>query len=436
MDILKDNPLKLFWKYLIPSIGGALVVTIYSFIDTIAVGQSVGANGTAAIAVITPLFQIAAFVGILCGTGGSVLFSIAKGEKNTEKANACYTASLIIMIIFTVLLWAFLWFFRVDIMRFFGADEVVLPYALKYGNCIIAGFPFMLFSMYLPFFLRNDNAPNLAFVSMTIGGVFNIFGDWFFVFPMNMGIFGAGLATIIGTIIQTLIQISYFFTKKCSLNIVKPNNIIKAFIKTFSCGFGAAFIEIAMIINTVLLNNLIMYYANAVSLAVYGYLLTIVALCQHIFLGVSQAAQPVISTNFGAGNTDRIESIFKYSIITTILFSVVFTGVGMLFPKEITKVFVKETPEIMIIAPHILRIYFLVLPFLGFNILVIIYLQSIHKEKKAALITLLRGIIINSLLLLILPMLLKADGIWWGVVMAEFIVAIISAVFLYQSKAL
>ena len=153
-------------------------------------------------------------------------------------------------------------------------------------------------------------------------------------------------------------------------------------------------------------------------------------------MGVSQAAQPVISTNFGAGNTDRIESIFKYSIITTILFSVVFTGVGMLFPKEITKVFVKETPEIMIIAPHILRIYFLVLPFLGFNILVIIYLQSIHKEKKAALITLLRGIIINSLLLLILPMLLKADGIWWGVVMAEFIVAIISAVFLYQSKAL
>jgi len=129
MDLLKDNPRKLFWKFLVPAVSAAIAVAAYSFVDTIVIGQDAGPNGTAACAVVLPIFSIAHFLALLCGVGGSVLMSKARGEGNREKGDAYYTASMLYVGIITLLLWILGVVFQIPLYRLFGADDVLLPYA-------------------------------------------------------------------------------------------------------------------------------------------------------------------------------------------------------------------------------------------------------------------------------------------------------------------
>lgn len=122
---LTSSTKALYRKYLIASLGSALVITIYSFVDTIAVGQSEGPAGTAAMAVISPVFGILVFLGILFGIGGSVLMNNAKGEGNEEKGNAYFTMALLLMIGFTVLTWVLFAVCSNPILCFFGRQRRV-----------------------------------------------------------------------------------------------------------------------------------------------------------------------------------------------------------------------------------------------------------------------------------------------------------------------
>lgn len=127
MNFLTDDVKKLYGKFLTTSILSALVLSIYSFVDTIAVGQSEGAIGAAAMAVITPLYGAFVFLAILVGSGGAVLMSSARGEGKAEKGNAYFSAAFLLVAVMTVVAWlAFLLFHR-EIFTFFGADEELMP---------------------------------------------------------------------------------------------------------------------------------------------------------------------------------------------------------------------------------------------------------------------------------------------------------------------
>ena len=194
MDFITADPIKLYKKYLIPSMGSALAVSIYSFVDTIAVGQSEGELGAAAMAVICPLFGFMVFLSILCGIGGSVLLSAARGEGKPEKANAFFTIALGMIIVLTLIFWGLLLLFHDPIFMFLGADEVILAKVMEYAKWIIWTFPVFIAPTFIGSFLRNDGAPTLNMAAVIIGGCVNMFGDWFFVFPLGMRMEGAAIA--------------------------------------------------------------------------------------------------------------------------------------------------------------------------------------------------------------------------------------------------
>ena len=140
-------------------------------------------------------------------------------------------------------------------------------------------------------------APGLAMAAVIIGGCVNIFGDWFFGFPLGMGMTGAALATVIGTCVQVIIMCLHFFSRKCTLRLVKPNHIMPAIRQTLSIGFGASILDLGTVILAIIMNNQIMRYGNATALAVYGVVATISSLFQALYCGVGQAIQPIVSAN-------------------------------------------------------------------------------------------------------------------------------------------
>ncbi len=172
MDLLKDNVHKLFYKFLIPAISSAVAVAAYSLVDTIAIGQGVGPDGTAACAIVLPIFSIANFIALTCGIGGSVMMSRARGEGNREKGDAYFTASVILVISFTLLIWISGNFFQGQFYRLCGSDNVLLPYAADYGKWIFAFMPSFVMTGFLGCYVRMDGSPKFVMYSTLIAAFY------------------------------------------------------------------------------------------------------------------------------------------------------------------------------------------------------------------------------------------------------------------------
>lgn len=431
MDILNTKVKKLYNSYLFPSLIAGMVISIYAFVDTIAVGQSEGPNGAAALAIINPLFSISSLIGMLFGVGGSVLYSQAKGEKDDKKGRLYFTASLWLFIGVMAICWLFVILFYREILYFFGGDENLMPLILEYGIWIVYSFPSFALSIYLSSLIRADGNPKLVMRAVVFGGLVNIFGDWFFVFPLKMGIEGAAIATVLGSLVQVLILISYFFHKKCHLRLTKLLNPLKDLSKTTIIGFSASIIELAFIVLSIMLNKQVMLYGDATTLAVFGVACTCSMMFQKLFTGASQAMQPIVAANFSASNQSRVKETFKLSMQTVIIMGIICTLLGILFPEAIIKLFIDVTQDVLNVGPSIIRIYFLSFLFMGVNILATFYLQSIMFTRLSNILALLRGLFISCLLLLILPHFIGVSGVWWAVVLTEVITVFITVAVLF-----
>ena len=283
MDFLQTDTKKLYFKFLFPSKMSAMVTSIYFFVDAIAVGQSEGALGTAAMAVTSPTYGVMAFLAVICGGGGSVMMSMAKGKGEEEKGNACFTTAVVLMSILAVILWVVFSLFREQIFTLFGANAEVMPTTVEYGKWVIWFLPVFLFTPFMGAFIRNDGAPGLVMIAVVVGGSVNVFGDWFLVFPMKMGMTGAAVASVIGTGVQCVILASHFFRKACGLKLVRPRNYVRGFRKIFQIGIGASALDLGAVTIGMMMNNQILRHGGTTELAIFGVMSTLMSLFFALF---------------------------------------------------------------------------------------------------------------------------------------------------------
>lgn len=430
MDLLKGNVRKLFIKFLIPAVSSAIAVAAYSLVDTIAIGQGVGADGTAACAVMLPVFSIASFIGLLCGIGGSVLRSQAKGEGNEEKVNVYFTAATVLVSFITAIIWVAGNLFQEEFYGLCGADEILMPYSLEYGSWIFAFLPSFVLTTFLGAFIRTDGSPRFVMYCTIIGGVINVIGDWLFVFPLKMGMAGAAIATVLGSAIQSALLLIYVLCKKTSLKFVRPQKLASALKEISAVGFGSGVGSLSLIVISFIANNQIMRYCGAPALALYGVLGTVSALFSSIFSGVGQAAQPILSENYGAGNHKRCWDAEGLGMKTSLFLGALFAVLCIALPVQITGIFMKMTPEVAEITPYILRVYSLSFVPLAVNTFATCYLQSVGHTRMASIISLSRGLILYSVFLYVFPAVMGGNGIWWAVFFNELTTSVMSVVYL------
>ena len=272
MDLLRGNIKTLYFKYLSAAFGSALISSIYGIVDMAMVGQYQGPDGTAALAVVAPVWNVIYSIGLLMGIGGSVIFSTKRGSGMSADGEdeQYFTAAVIGSVILAALAWVGLILFERPLLMFFGTDETLLALAQRYMIPVKVVFPLFLFNQMLAAFLRNDGAPALATLGVLSGGIFNVFGDWFFVFPCDMGVYGAGLATALGSAVSFLVMLTHFASRKNTLRLVKPKRLARKLWKIAVTGFSSFFIDMAMGILTVLFNRQIMQYLGSDALAIYG----------------------------------------------------------------------------------------------------------------------------------------------------------------------
>ena len=432
MDLLHDNMKKLYFKFLLPSLGSAMVMSIYTLTDAIVIGKGVGADALAALSFTTPLLCILMATGILFGVGGSVQMNVFRGLGNEAKSNRFFTLSFGALAVVCAVLWIIYLCGMPQIIRLMGANDTLYPYVLSYMKYMDYFLPFAVFSNYIAIFVRADNDPNRAMAGVIMGGILNMILDVVFVFPLQMGIGGAAFASALGMILQVVVGGSHFFSKKNGLHFIKPHDVISSTAVIIGNGIPSFFNEFANGFIVLLFNIQILKYCGSTALSVYSVISNCVILFNSLFTGVGQSIQPIISMNYGAGHKERIATVRKLSFMTIIAMGVLFSLSGVLFPTSVCSVFLKTTPEIEQIAGYAIRVYFIAFLPLGMNLLTSYYLQSVLQARKSLIISFLRNIILSGVGIMVFPLFAGENSLWMVIPCVEVVVFVISVIFLRQ----
>ncbi len=429
MNLTQDDLKKIYLKYLFTAFGSAIVLSIYSTVDLICVGHYDGPLGAAALSVVTPIWAFTVGIGILIGLGGAVMTSVCRGKGDERDANEYFTVSMIITVAVTIILTAFYCIYRKEILIFFGADETVLPYAMTYTKWLFLGFPFYIIVQPLILFLRNDNAPTLAAISVLGGGVLNIVGDIYLVFFRDMGLEGAGLATALGELLSALIMSTHFLSKKCTLKFVRPHRIINKSLKTLSSGLSPSFDCVAPGVILIAFNNVIAANLGQDSLAIYGIAANLFSMSYSLFSGIGQAIQPISSENFGAGLAQRVKTTLYYGIVSGAATATVVLVLTQIFPHTILRIYMNAPDDVIETGAGILRIFCISLVFMGLSTVICYYLQSTLNTNKAFIVSFSRSLLLPAIFLAVLPNVVGYDIIWWIIPISEAVAFVLGMFF-------
>lgn len=437
----KNNILKIYLRYLIAALGSSLILSIYTFVDSICIGQSEGAVGSAAVACCMPVWTMIYSTGILFALGGATLMMAERGRGKLEKGNAYFTLSFILALIASAILTLLFNFAQEPLLKLFGAkDADVLNLTKKYTFYMRLALPFYLFSQYMVIMVRNDGDPALATFAVLAGGILNSIFDFVFVFGLDMGISGAGLGTMIGQIATAAVPVIHFFKKKNNLRFVKVYGILHKSLKIFKIGFSGFILDVAMGLTIIIFNNQIDKYGGSeeniiATQAVYGAICNSVVLIQGFGYAIGQASEPLLSESIGEGNINNVSKYKKYGLISGIILGLFSIILMEFIPAFLLKILADATPSslTMNIGIRIERIYFISFIFMAINIVFIYYFNSILKPKNSFILAILRGIGCPIIFLLVLP-LIDFDLIWLTPVFSEAIVMLISLILDKETK--
>ena len=381
LNLLRDKESKVFFHYLVPAVCSTLVTSVYLLVDTLIIGQGVGALGISALNIFMPFFLLFNGIGLLFGIGSGILISSEDGMGNKKKANQYFATGFVSILSIAIILGLIWNYYLQPLCVILGANSDTIDLVLEYGKCIMAFAPVFMMSNYFAPIVRNMKNPKLVMCAVLTGSVLNVILDYVFVFPMDMGMFGAAAATVIGSLTTLLVLSTHFIKKQNRVKINKETISLKLVTPILKCGFSSLIMEVASGFVIFIFNIQILKYIGNNGIVVYGIISNCVLVGLALFNGVAQAAQPIIATNFGAGLNTRVKKVLKYALITTTIIGVSLFAVVFLFTGQIIKVFVQANSEILSVGIPALRLYLSAFCIMNINILISSYFQSVVKKK-------------------------------------------------------
>lgn len=432
---MKDKKMQnLIMKNVLPSVGGMMMVSLYILFDTIIVGQGIGKEGLAALNIGLPIYNLIFGTGILLGTGSGAYMSMNRGRNNIEEGEKSVLHSLVIGVTIGTIYTIIGFLFLENIAMFLGADSNNIILVKEYLGSIIIFFPSFLMVYNLSILVKHENRAKLSMIAMGAGGLTNIILDYIFVFPLGLGMKGAGVATGISSVVSLLILLTHFKKREIKVNF-KKFRLDKAILKVIVViGFGSFIIEISSGIAIFLFNRKLLDMIGEIGVSSYSIISNISLMVVAIFTGICQGILPIISHDYGSGKYEDINNIVKVGRILVIGVGILFIIIGYLFPDKISAIFTKDWSEILDVTKEGISLYFLAFPIMGLNLMQISYLQGTGNGKRATMLSLCRGIIFIIIFITTLPIILDIKGIWLSIVLSEITVCCIFLLFIKNKK--
>lgn len=414
-------------RFTFPSIIMMVFTSIYGVVDGLFVSNFAGKQAFAAINLIMPYLMMFGTFGIMVGTGGTALVSMTLGTGDSKRANAIFSqlvyATLIGGVIMTVVGIAFLR----PVAILLGAEGSTVDLCVRYGLFVMPALPAFLLQNAFQSFCVAAEKPNLGLWLTIAAGVTNIVLDWLFVGVMEGGLVGAAVATAVSQCIGGIVPLVYFARKNSSpLRLKRAKIEWRVLGRTCANGSSEMMSNLALSIVSMLYNLQLMAYAGEDGVAAYGVIMYVSFIFIAVFLGYSIGAAPLIGYHYGADNRQELKNLFYKSLTIIGVMAVVLTAISLALAGPLARIFVGYDGKLFAMTKRAFVIYSLSFLASGFSIYGSSHFTALNNGLISAAISFLRALVFQSAAVLVLPMIWGLDGIWFSILVAEAISALLT----------
>ncbi len=422
---------KKLFRFTLPSIAMMIFTSIYGVVDGFFISNFVSESAFAAVNFIMPFIMILGAVGFMFGSGGSALIAKTLGEGDSERANKLFSMIVYVSLASGLAIAVLGIIFIRPVASMLGAEGDMLENCVRYARIILAVIPAFMLQMEFQSFFITAEKPQMGFYTTLASGCTNIVLDALLVGVLRLDVEGAAVATAVSQLIGGVVPLFYFAGKNRGLlKLTRPIWDGVAFLKICTNGSSELMSNISMSLVGMLYNVQLLKYAGEEGVSAYGVLMYVSFIFIAVFIGYSIGTAPIVGYNYGSGNIAELKNLFKRSMIIISSLSVVMLVLGEILAVPMSALFVGYNKGLLELTRRAFLIYSFSFLFSGIAIYGSSFFTALNNGPISAAISFLRTVLFQVAAVLLLPLVLDTDGIWLSVVIAEFMAAVVTLIFL------
>ncbi len=433
-DLGRGSIGKLLFKLAVPAILAQIINALYNIVDRIYIGRipETGDLALTGIGLTFPILMLITAFSSLIGMGGAPCAAIKMGEGKKAEAEKILGNSLSALLVISAILMVFFYSFKGPLLMMFGASSNTFGYANDYLSIYLLGTISVQLALGMNPFINTQGFAGMGMATVLIGAISNIILDPIFIFGFGMGVKGAAIATIISQTISAVWVMWFLLGKKTKLKIRKSNMKIskKILLPIVALGVAPFIMQATESLVNIVLNKSLFIYGSKVGGEAYGDTavgaMTIISSVLQVMImpisGLAQGAQPIISYNYGANNMDRVKKTFKVLFISSVTMALTLWAMVMIFPGFFVSLF-NDKPELTEMTIWGMRIFLSMIWVMGAQMACQQTFIALGQAKISLFLALLRKVILLVPLVLILPLGLGFNGIFYAEPIADTLAA-------------
>ena len=431
----RESLSKLLREQAIPAAVGMLVMSVYGIVDTIFVGRFVGELGIGAITVVMPITFLISSIGMAIGVGGSSIISRAFGAKDHQKATNTFGNQLMLTLSLSVFFVLVGFVFADEILLLFGGKGELLEPSKTYFIIVLYSVPALAWAMMSNSVIRAEGHPKIAMFTLLIPAIVNLILDPIFIAFLDWGLEGAAWATMISYLASAIFTASFFIWGPSTLKLNwKGLKFYSEIVKEIgSLGSVTLARQGTISVLAIVLNNSLFTYGGETGIAVYGIVSKLLMFANFPVLGITQGFVPIVGYNYGAELFERVSSVTRIAVKSATFIAVGLFLAILIFANELAYIFTSD-PVLVKQTASAIRQVFLATPLLAINMIGGAFFQAIGKAKKALLLAVSKQGLFLIPLILILPLAIGIEGIWYSFPLADLGAAALSYYMLKRQK--
>ena len=398
------------WRHIVaqavPLTLAQLTQLLYNIVDRVYIGHLPGADSTAltGLGLTFPVVTLIAAFTALFGSGGTPLFSIARGAGDRERAGQILGSVFSLLTASSFALMAFCYLFQRPLLYLFGASDASYVYAGAYLAIYLLGTPFSMLTTGLNGFINAQGFPRIGMLTTVLGAVINLALDPLFIFTLDMGVAGAALATVISQAISCLWVLRFLTGRRVLIRLEKRYMRVRLPLlrQITALGLTGFIMQGTNCAVQIVCNSTLHQFGGDLYVGMMTVINSVRSVLDMPVFGINNGAQPVLGYNYGAKAYDRVREAIRFTAVIGVLYTVLAWGVVFFFPNLFIGVFTSD-PQLIAIGPESLRMYFFGFFFMAFQFAGQTAFTSLGYAKHAIFFSLLRKAVIVVPLTLLLP---------------------------------
>lgn len=427
---------KLLFKLAIPTVVAQLINMLYNIVDRIYIGHipEEGSLALTGVGVCMPIIMIVTAFAALVSAGGAPRASIFMGEKDSNSAEKTLGNCFLLQIILSVVLTVVLLTWSEELLLTFGASKNTISYATDYMSIYAVGTIFVQLTLGMNAFITAQGFTKISMVSIIIGAVCNIILDPIFIFVFGMGVKGAALATILSQAISCIWVVGFLCGKKTVIKL-KISNLKfspKIILPCIALGTATFIMQSSESVISVCFNSSLLRYGGDIAVGAMTILTSVMQFAMLPLQGIAQGAQPILSFNYGAKNSQRVKKTFKILLVSCLVYSVSLWILIMLFPKVFAGIFTPDA-ELIDFTARALRVYLGGIFLFGIQIACQMTFTSLGKAVNSIVVAVVRKFVLLIPLIYLIPLMVsdKTTGVYLAEPVADIIAVSFTAILFY-----